>query len=92
MTRPLDRTVNQRKVLLGEGISFVWIMLAASALHFAFELSDFSTPVALFGSVNESTYEHLKLFFWPGLVAMLVEHVYVKDEVNNSGGARRWVC
>lgn len=76
-------TVNRRKVLAWEAGAFVWIMLAGSALHFAFELTGFWRPMAVFGSVNESTYEHLKLFFWPGLLFALVQHAYVRDEVNN---------
>jgi hypothetical protein len=75
--------VNHRKVLAWEAGAFVWIMLAGSALHFAFELTDFWRPMGVFGSVNESTFEHLKLFFWPGLLFALVQHAYVKGEVNN---------
>ena len=55
----------------------------AGALHFVYELSGFNWFAALFGSVNESTWEHLKLFFWPGLVCALVEHAFVKDYANN---------
>ena len=49
-------------------------MLAGSALHFAYELSGFNWFAALFGSVNESTWEHLKLF-WPGLVYACVQQL-----------------
>lgn len=77
--QPLDK----RAVLAWEAGSFVFIMLAGSALHFLFELSDFSPFAAVFGSVNESTFEHLKLFFWPALAFALVQHAYVKGRVNN---------
>ena len=75
--------INKRSVLLWEVGAFFFIMIVASALHFAFELSGFSTPVAVFGSVNESSFEHLKLFFWPALVFALVQHAYLKGTVNN---------
>jgi hypothetical protein len=39
--------------------------------------------MAVFGSVNESTWEHLKLFFWPGLVISLVQYAYIRDKANN---------
>jgi len=58
-------------------------MVAGSALHFAYELSGFNWFAALFGSANESTWEHLKLFFWPGLVCALVQHAFVKGYANN---------
>lgn len=80
---PAGQPVDKRAVLLWEVAAFFIIMIGASALHFAFELSGFSEPVAVFASVNESTFEHLKLFFWPALAVALVEHAYVKDKVNN---------
>lgn len=82
-TAPNGRPVNRRKVLLWEVGAFVFIMLASSALHFAYELSGFSPVAAIFGSVNESTFEHLKLFFWPALVFALAQHAYMRQEVNN---------
>ena len=76
-------TRHKRMIALWEVGAFVWIMLAGSALHFVYELSDFNGFAALFGSVNESTWEHLKLFFWPGLLYALVQHAFVKDYANN---------
>ena len=40
---------------------------AGSLLHFAWEWSGRSTVVAVFAATNESTWEHLKLAFWPAL-------------------------
>lgn len=77
------RTANRRKLIGFQIGAVIFTMLVASALHFAYELSGFWSPMALFGSVNESTYEHLKLFFWPGLIYALVQHAYVKTYVNN---------
>jgi hypothetical protein len=76
-------SIDRKAVMWWEAGAFVFIMLAASALHFVFELSNFSKPVAVFGSVNESTFEHLKLFFWPALFFTLVQHAFVKGSVNN---------
>lgn len=75
--------VDKRAVLLWEVATFVVVMIGASALHFAFELSNFYTPLAVFASVNESTFEHLKLFFWPALIMAVVEHAFIKGHVNN---------
>ncbi len=70
-------------MLLWEGGSVVFVMLASSMFHFIYELSGFNAVAAAFGSVNESTWEHLKLFFWPGLVVALVQHAFVKDFARN---------
>ncbi|MCB1515995.1 MAG: hypothetical protein KDJ19_00015 [Hyphomicrobiaceae bacterium] len=80
---PDGNPVPKRLVMLWEAGIFVWIMLVASALHFAFELSGFQPWVSVFGSVNESSVEHLKLFFWPALIAALVQHAYMRKRVNN---------
>ena len=58
-------------------------MIGASALHFAFELSDFYRPLAIVAAVNESTFEHLKIFFWPAAIMAVVEHAFIKGHVNN---------
>ena len=68
----VGKPVDKRAVLTWEVITFVVVMLGASALHFAFELSGFYQPLAIAASVNESTFEHLKLFFWPALIVTLV--------------------
>ncbi len=75
--------LDKRAILLWEIATFVVVMIGASALHFAFELSDFYTPLAVVASVNESTVEHLKLFFWPALIMAVVEHAFIKGHVNN---------
>lgn len=59
------------------------INVVAGSLHFVFELSGFNEVVAVFGSVNESTFEHLKLYFWPALVFALIQFAVMRDSVNN---------
>jgi hypothetical protein len=73
----------QRTILWWEVGAFVFIMLVGSFFHFIYELSGFHPFAALFGSVNESSWEHLKLFFYPGLVFFLVQHAFVKEFANN---------
>lgn len=72
-----------KKLLLWEIIGIAVIILAGSALHFVFELTGRFTPVALFAAVNESTWEHLKLAFWPALIFVLIEYRYVKTLAPN---------
>lgn len=72
-----------RRIALWEVGGIFFINLFGGFLHFAFELSNYARPVALFASVNESTWEHLKFYFWAGLLFALIEYTYVKDEANN---------
>ena len=34
-------------------------------------------------AVNESTWEHFKMAFWPGLIFALIEYPFLKEETNN---------
>jgi hypothetical protein len=45
----------------------LFVVGLGSFLHFAWELSGRSSIVAMIAAVNESTWEHLKMAFWPAL-------------------------
>ena len=79
----LRRGIEDKKLLLWEAGSFIFIGLFGAALHFVFELSEFWRPIGWLGAVNESTWEHLKLVFWPVVIFGLVEYTYVRDVANN---------
>ena len=54
-----------------------------SFLHFIFEIIGSWKPIALIGAVNESTWEHLKIGFWPLFLFAIWEYFYyVKDYKN----------
>jgi hypothetical protein len=73
-----------RTLLTWEIGSFFFIGLVGAALHFTFELSNFSNMVvAYFSAVNESTWEHLKMVFFPGMFFALIEYTYVRDVAKN---------
>lgn len=63
----------------------VFIFLLATALHFAYELTDGSVFSILFGAVNESVWENTKIFLiaysvW-AVVELLVSNVHFKSFV-----------
>ncbi len=60
-----------------------WVALAGSLLHFAFELTEYWAPMALVAAVNESAWEHTKMYFWPGLVWAVVQFTYTRNDANN---------
>jgi hypothetical protein len=71
------------KLALWELGCVLWVALAGSLLHFAFELTDYWLPMALIAAVNESAWEHTKMYFWPGLVWALVQFTYTRSYSNN---------
>jgi len=66
----------------------VFIILIGSLLHFVFEWAGYWRPMALVVPVNESTWEHFKLGFWPALVWALIELPFIRKQANNFGIAK----
>lgn len=52
---------------------FIFISILGVLLHFTYEWSGDNLAVGLFSAVNESTWEHLKLIFFPMLLLTLIE-------------------
>lgn len=52
-------------------LAFLLAVLAGTGLHFLYDVCPVPL-VGLFAPVNESVWEHLKLFFWPALAAACV--------------------
>jgi len=75
--------IKSARLLAWEAICVIWVSVAGWILHFAFELSGYNHRMALVAAVNESAWEHTKLYFWPGLVYMLVQYTYTRDVANN---------
>lgn len=51
--------------------------------HFLYEWTGQNTIVGYFFPINESTWEHLKLLFFPTLIFSILEYNFVKREINN---------
>lgn len=57
---------------------FTWIL--GILLHFTYEWSNENSIVAVFSAVNESTWEHLKLLFFPMLITTIIGYFYLKPK------------
>ena len=64
-------------------VIFAWIL--GNILHFTYEWSNKNIVVAAFSAVNESTWEHLKLLFFPMFITTIIGLIYFrkKDKINN---------
>ncbi len=63
----------RKKIIILEIVGFLFTVLFGSFLHFAYAISDYYKPLALIAAVNESTWEHLKLAFWPAFLFAIIE-------------------
>lgn len=61
----------------------VFSLVLGTLLHFVFNWSGENRIVAAFASTNESTWEHLKLLFFPMLIFGIFEYFFTKDITNN---------
>ena len=66
--------------------SFLWqasgfglTTLAGTILHFLYDWTGESIFVAPISGINESTWEHMKLLYWPLFVFALVQRLFFKD-------------
>jgi len=77
-----------------EIIGVFFIVGFGTTLHFWFEWTDYWRPIALIAAVNESTWEHFKMAYWPGLFFALIEYPFLKEETNNFfyRKIRRFIC
>ena len=58
---------------------FATTSLSGTLLHFLYDWFDKSLVVAPFSSVNESTWEHMKLLFWPMFIYAILQSFFFKN-------------
>jgi hypothetical protein len=73
----------QVSILKLEILSGIFVMILGTLLHFTYEWSNNNLFVGVFSAVNESTWEHLKLLFFPMLISTIIGYFYTKNSVSN---------
>ena len=66
----------KRSVGLWQLMGFSFTALGGTLLHFLFDLTEKSLLVAPFSAVNESTWEHMKILFFPMLIFAVLQSVF----------------
>ncbi len=66
-------------ITLWQYAGFAVTSLTGSILHFVYGWTGKSVLAAPFSAINESTWEHMKLLFFPMLVFAIVESFFFKD-------------
>ena len=69
----------KRSIGLWQLMGFAVTSLAGTILHFLYDWLGETVWVAPFSGVNESTWEHMKLLFWPMLVYAIIQSFFFKD-------------
>lgn len=68
-----------KKLFRYEIIGFVFVSIVGTLAHFVYEWTGESVAAGLFCPINESSWEHLKLIFFPYLIWSLVEICTIKE-------------
>ena len=72
----------KQRSILWQAAGFAAATFCGTILHFLYEWTGGSILVSPFSGVNESTWEHMKLLFWPLFVFALVQRLFFRDQKN----------
>lgn len=75
--------MKNKKVIYFYIFSTIFSILLGTLLHFTYNLSNNNIFVASFSAVNESTWEHLKLIFFPLLITTIIGYFYIGKDYSN---------
>ena len=69
----------KRSITLQQIIGFALSAIGGTLLHFLYEWFGEPVWIAPFSGVNESTWEHMKLLFWPMFIFAIIQSFIIKD-------------
>jgi hypothetical protein len=72
----------KRSIGLWQLLGFTVTALCGTILHFLFDWLGEAFWIAPFSGVNESTWEHMKLLFWPMFIFSIVQSFFFKERKN----------
>lgn len=72
----------KQRSILWQAAGFALVTFGGTILHFLYDWTGGSILVSPFSGVNESTWEHMKLLFWPLFLFALVQRLLFKDQEN----------
>ncbi len=81
--RFLGENKSNSNIGLWQFLGFGIVSLLGTLLHFLYDWTGGSNLAALFSGVNESTWEHMKLLFFPMLLFAVVEGLLIGKEYEN---------
>jgi hypothetical protein len=72
----------KRNIGLWQLMGFAETSLLGTVLHFLYEWLGDAVWIAPFSGVNESTWEHMKLLFWPMFLYAIVQRFFFRDRAD----------
>jgi len=75
--------MERNKIRKYQIFSVILTFILGTILHFTYKWSGENKIVAIFSSINESTWEHLKLLYFPMLISILIGYLYIGKKIPN---------
>ena len=72
----------KQRSILWQAAGFALVTFGGTILHFLYDWTGGSILVTPFSGVNESTWEHMKLLFWPLFLFTLVQRLFFRELKN----------
>ncbi|MBQ3229104.1 MAG: hypothetical protein IJB43_11020 [Clostridia bacterium] len=69
----------KRSISMWEFVGFGVAAAGGTLLHFLYDWLGKAAWIAPFSGVNESTWEHMKLLFWPMFIYAIIESFFFRD-------------
>ena len=69
----------KRSIALWQLMGFAVTAFCGTLLHFLYDWTNNAVWVSPFSGVNESTWEHMKLLFWPMLLFAVLQSFFFRD-------------
>ena len=69
----------KRQTFLWQAAGFAFATLGGTLLHFLYDWTGGGMLIAPFSGINESTWEHMKLLYWPLLLFALLQYRFFQD-------------
>lgn len=69
----------KKNISLWQFSGFATVSLLGTLLHYLYEWSGKNRFIAAFSGINESTWEHMKLLYFPLLIFAIIQSFFFKD-------------
>ena len=74
--------INKKKIIKFQIFCIFFESILGIILHFLFNWSNYNLFIGSFSAVNESTWEHLKLIFFPMLITIIISYFFLNQKSN----------
>ncbi len=75
--------IQSNRIIQVQIIAIIFSIVCGTLFHFVYQWTGENKIIAAFVPVNESVWEHLKLAFYPMLIAAIAEYFVINKSVNN---------